>query len=199
MEGTHFLTLRDGRQVAVRPIEPEDQEALLRAFERLSEESRYRRFLSPMPTLAPSMLRYLTEVDHRDHEALVALEAGSGELVGVARYVRGEGPGGEAAVTVADEWQGAGLGTALTSMLAARALEEGVDRFRATLLADNAEMLDLLASVGSVEITGRAGGTLQVEVPLRLEHPGAGKGLYGVLRTVAGRAAELARPPWGAQ
>ena len=59
-------------------------------FERLSEESRYRRFLAPMQELSGSMLRYLTEVDHHDHEALVAVGA-DGTLVGVARSVRSAG------------------------------------------------------------------------------------------------------------
>jgi GNAT superfamily N-acetyltransferase len=192
---SHALTLRDGSAVRVRPIAPGDREALAAAFDRLSGESRYRRFLSPMERLGPSMLRYLTEVDHRDHEALIAFDR-AGDAVGVARYVRTDSGVAEAAVTVADSWQGRGLGTALTGMLAERALEEGVGTFTAVLLADNREIVDLLGSVGSVAVTGREGGTIQVEVPLEPDRPGAGKGLYGVLRTVAGRAAALARPPW---
>jgi len=70
--------LRDGTRVLVRPIESDDKVLVLEGFERLSEKSRYRRFLAPMPELSDSMLRYLTEVDHRDHEALVALEEGTG-------------------------------------------------------------------------------------------------------------------------
>jgi GNAT superfamily N-acetyltransferase len=82
------------------------------------------------------MLAYLTEVDHHDHEALVAFDDCSSEGVGVAWYVRVDGATAEAAVTVADDWQGRGLGTALTSMLAERALEEGIDRFTAVVLAE---------------------------------------------------------------
>jgi GNAT superfamily N-acetyltransferase len=193
----HALTLRDGAEVLVRPIEPGDREALAAGFERLSAESRYRRFLGPVDRLGPSTLRYLTEVDHHDHEALVAFEPG-GDLVGVARYVREADADdkAEAAVTVADEWQGRGLGMALTALLAGRALDEGVGTFSAMLLAENREMIDLLDSVGSVEVIGREGGTIQVEVALEPERPGAGSGLYGVLRTAAGRAAELLHPLW---
>jgi RimJ/RimL family protein N-acetyltransferase len=186
------LTLRDGSEVRVEPIRPEDKDALARGFEQLSEQSRYRRFLAPMDRLSPTMLAYLTEVDHHDHEALIAFDGGSRDVVGVARYVRGEGTSAEAAVTVGDDWQGRGLGTALTSLLAGRALEEGIDRFTALLLAENKEMIALLESVGHVTVTGRDSGTLQVEVPLEAERPGAGKGLYGLLR-VARRVAALAR------
>ena len=72
----NVVTLRDGSHVTVRPIRPQDAAPLRAGFERLSEESRYRRFLSPMQQLSGPMLRYLTEVDHHDHEALVALGAG---------------------------------------------------------------------------------------------------------------------------
>jgi hypothetical protein len=103
------VTLRDGARVTVRPIRPQDAAALRAGFERLSEQSRYRRFLSPMQDLSGSMLRYLTEVDHHDHEALIAVGA-EGTLVGVARSVRSHGDPqvAEAAVTVADDWQGVG-------------------------------------------------------------------------------------------
>jgi GNAT superfamily N-acetyltransferase len=187
------LTLRDGGAVLIEPIRPEHKPALQRGFERLSEQSRYSRFLAPMERLGAAMLDYLTEVDHHDHEALIAFDQRFGDAVGVARYVRTEGSSAEAAVTVLDEWQGRGLGTALTSLLAERALDEGIDRFTAVLLAENKEMIGLLESLGQVEVTGRESGTLEVEVPLEAEQPGAGKGLYGVLRT-ARRVVAAARP-----
>jgi RimJ/RimL family protein N-acetyltransferase len=188
------LTLRDGAAVVIRPIRPEDRQALERAFERLSERSRYTRFLAPMERLSPSMLTYLTEVDHSDHEALIAFDRRSGEAVGVARYVRSEGSTAEAAVTVVDDWQGRGLGTGLTSLLAERALEQKIDRFTAVLLAENREMIALLESLGQVTVTDREGGTLDVEVPLEPERPGAGKGLYGLLRIARRVAAATGLP-----
>ena len=82
-----------------------------------------------MPELSEAMVRYLTDVDHHDHEAVVALDAATDEGVGVARYVRDpERPTrAEAAVTVTDDWQGRGLGTLLLELLAVRAREEGVN------------------------------------------------------------------------
>jgi RimJ/RimL family protein N-acetyltransferase len=186
------LTLRDGATVLIEPIRPENKKDLERGFERLSERSRYSRFLAPIERLSPTMLAYLTEVDHRDHEALIAFDRRSGDPVGVARYIRAEGSSAEAAVTVLDDWQGRGLGTGLTSLLAERALEEGIDRFTAVLLAENREMIALLESVGQVTVTRREAGTLEVEVPLEPERPGAGKGLYGLLRA-ARRVAAAAR------
>ncbi len=79
------VTLRDGARVTLRPITSDDKDRLREAFERLGEESRYRRFFSPMRTLSPATLRYLTEIDHHDHEALVAQEATTGECLGVTR------------------------------------------------------------------------------------------------------------------
>jgi hypothetical protein len=68
----------------IRPICPADKQQLVDAFERLSERSRYRRFLSPRPHLSEAELSYLTEVDHHDHEALIAIDPDSHEGVGVA-------------------------------------------------------------------------------------------------------------------
>ncbi len=145
-----------------------DAELLLRGFERLSEESRYRRFLCSMPELSEAMVRYLTDVDHHDHEAVVALDPATGEGVGVARYVRDrERPErAEAAVTVIDDWQGRGLGTLLLELLAVRARDEGITRFTALMLASNDEMMELLESLGPVRVIDREAGTVEVEAPL---------------------------------
>lgn len=162
------LALRDGTEVLVRAIRPADRERLEAAFERLSEESRYRRFLVPLTRLTDGMLTYLTQVDHHDHEALVALDPATEEGVGVARFVRSaERPDtAEAAVTVADAWQGRGLGTLLVELLAGRARDEGIARFTALMLAENDEMLDLLRSVGPLRVVDRQQGTVEVEVEL---------------------------------
>jgi GNAT superfamily N-acetyltransferase len=123
------IILRDGSRVRVRQGHSSDKELLLRGFERLSPESRYRRFLAPMPELTEEIVRYLTEIDHRDHGAMIALdEAGDG--IGVTRYVRDPhrpevAEVAEVAVTVIDDWQGRGLGTLLLEVISARAREQG--------------------------------------------------------------------------
>lgn len=189
------VELNDGSWAAIRQIRPEDRNALLRGFERLSPESRYRRFLTPMQTLTASQLTYLTEVDHHDHEAVIALDLATPEnLVGVGRYVREDDEHAEAAVTVADDWQGRGLGTALIRILAGRAAEEGIRTFTALLLADNDEMVGLLKGIGEVRVSERAGEAIEVDVPLYSE-VAEDPALRSVLRAVAAQPIELARAP----
>jgi nucleotide-binding universal stress UspA family protein/GNAT superfamily N-acetyltransferase len=163
------LRLRDGALLEVRPIATEDRERLREAFDRLSPESRYRRFFGPMPELSERELDYFTRVDHADHEALVALDGPAGAIVGVARFIRTT-PGGavaEPAITVADDWQRRGVGSALLQALAARAREEGIARFEAPVLATNAEAIRVLEGLG--ETTQQREGRevqLSIELPL---------------------------------
>src|SRR5881275_1948671 len=62
--------LRDGSTILIRPIEPDDKAALEEGLEHMSVDSRYKRFFAPVPRLTQQQLRYFTEVDHHDHEAL---------------------------------------------------------------------------------------------------------------------------------
>ena len=111
--------------IEIRPIEASDRAVLAAGLARMSPESRYRRFLSPTANLTENELRYLTEVDHHDHEALVAVEPGTAEGIGVARYVRLEDRPevAELAVAVVDDKQGQGVGSLLLQRLAAVARE----------------------------------------------------------------------------
>ena len=191
------MELRNGSWAQIRQIRPTDRDALRRGFERLSPESRYRRFLAPVEKLTRSQLTYLTEVDHRDHEAVAAFDmARPGEMVGVGRYVRDSDTTAEAAVTVADDWQGLGLGTALTRILAGRASEEGLSAFTALLLAENDSMMGLFEGIGSVVVDDRGQGSMQVTIPLDSE-VAEEPALRGVLRAVAGEPVQLARSPGG--
>jgi GNAT superfamily N-acetyltransferase len=123
--------LRDGSEVLIRPVQSADAPLLADGFARLSARSRQMRFLTVKKELSAAELRYFTEIDHHDHEALGAVDRADGRGVGVARYVRsGEDPqAAEIAVTVVDEWQGRGLGTELLAQLSERARSEGIHRF----------------------------------------------------------------------
>lgn len=145
-------TLRDGTPVLVRPIQPEDKAQLAAGFQRLSEESRYRRFMAPVQQLDEEQLRTLTEVDYVDRFAWVAVRADRPEEgLGVSRYVRVESEPdvAEVAVTVVDDYQGRGLGTLLLALLAAAARAAGIKRFRAYVLEENAPMIALLEDLGA--------------------------------------------------
>ena len=183
LEQPRTFATRSGAAISIRRIRPEDRDDLRDAFERLSPDSRYRRFLSATPRLTSATLRYLTQVDHHDHEALVAHDPDSGRGIGVARYVRVGADVAEAAVTVADDWHGRGAGTLLLDLLALRAREEGVTRFRALLLTSNDDMRDMLGRLGPVETVARDAGTLEVEV--ELPPAGAGDQLRDLLRFCA--------------
>ncbi len=142
------VTLKDGSRVRIRPIAPEDRTALAEGFERLSPESRYRRFFSPVAKLRERDLDYLTRVDHHRHEALVAVDPVTGNGVGVARFVR-TGPGvAEPAIVVADDWQGRGVASQLLRALARRAREEGIERFDAPVLATNRDAIAVFERLG---------------------------------------------------
>jgi RimJ/RimL family protein N-acetyltransferase len=163
----HRITLREGQQVLVRALRPDDGPGLAEAFEQLSETSRYRRFFAVKPHLSEQSLAYFTDVDHHNHEALVAVAPDSGQLVGVARFIRHprEPDQAEVAVTVIDCWQRRGLGTVLLRELAQRAAEEGIRDFTAEILADNRPMLTLAHRLGHAETT-RDGTTVSARIEL---------------------------------
>ena len=169
----------------MRPIEPADKDLLAGGFANLSDSSRYARFLSPTDRLTNAMLRYFTEVDHSDHEALIAIQPATGEAVGVARYVRSsEDPTrAEAAITVIDDWQGRGVGSLLLDLIAGRARDEGLTHFRAVVLASNAQILELLETLGPLRVIDRRHGAVEFEA--ELPGYGIGPGLRGMLRAAA--------------
>jgi GNAT superfamily N-acetyltransferase len=144
------LVLRDGSTVLLRQIGAADGPLLLDGFGRLSAESRQARFLIRKDELTDAEVRYFTDVDHHDHEAIVALSAADGRGVGVARFVRAvdDDQAAEVAVTVVDDWQRRGLGAVLLRQLLERALQEGIRRFTALIDDSNTAMLGLLRSLG---------------------------------------------------
>jgi RimJ/RimL family protein N-acetyltransferase len=180
--------------VWLRPIAASDRELLVDGFERLSPESRYRRFFSPVAHLSSRQLDYLTDVDHRDHEALVAVA--DGELVGVARYVRTQPGVAEPAIVVTDAWQGRGLAGQMLDALADRARAEGIDRFVAPVLAENRAAISLFERLGAGEPTVRHDGReVELSIPLGAES-GATPSLRRVLHAVAAGSARPALTFW---
>ena len=159
--------LRDGSKVLIRPVRGADAPLLADGFARLSARSRQMRFLTPKTTLSAAELRYFTEVDHHDHEALGALSPADGRGVGIARYIRDhdDPQAAEIAVTIVDDWQGRGLGTTLLAQLSDRARQAGVCRFTAQVATDNEVMAGLLRNMGGC-LVGRGPGTVEYEIAL---------------------------------
>ncbi len=153
--------------VTCRPIRPDDADRLCRLLTRLSPETRYRRFFSPVTSVSPRLLRHLVEVDHHDREALVALVGD--EIIAVARYDRDhDDPAlAEVAVVVEDDWQGHGVGRFLMTRLGIEADRRGITRFGADVLPSNDVPVKLARAVAPmVEVSFRDGET-HLLMPLR--------------------------------
>jgi RimJ/RimL family protein N-acetyltransferase len=134
------VQLPSGREVMIRPIRPDDGAPLQAAYDRLSPQSKYQRFLAPKPYLTEADARYLVQIDGFDHVAIVATTVDDPSfIIGVARFVRlPEDPAAaEFAIVVGDPFQQEGLATELLTRLQQAAAERGIARFRATMLAHN--------------------------------------------------------------
>lgn len=193
-------TLRDGTRVQLRLTVPEDTELLRRGFEKWSPESRYARFLAPKARLTDEELHYLCDVDQEHHVSLGAVGE-SGDGLGIARFIRladVEPATADAAVAVADEVQGQGLGRLLFLRLAAAALERGIERFRCDVLCSNTGMkalLDELAPERSIEV---GMGVMSIDFPVPhvaadAAEPPAGP-MYRFFRATASGAATTRGP-----
>ncbi len=187
--------LRDGTPVLLRPLGVEDRDLVVAAFDRLSPQSRYRRFLSPTPRLTSSLLEFLMKVDDDDHFALVATteEGDAPAVVGVSRFARLDDPeAAEAAVTVIDEYQGRGAGAFLLDAIVLAARQRGVRRFEGLVLADNSASKAILAHAGA-RFENDGSGVLRyvLDLPETAEDL-PGHGIRHILRAFA---AKLHRPP----
>lgn len=188
------VRLRDGREVLLGPLSPDDAPLLAEGFEELSEESRRLRFLGPKSTLTAAELRYLTEIDGHNHVALCAIDPITGRGVAVGRFVRdpGDPERAEVAITVADDWQRQGLGKILLGRLTDRAREEGVRRFTALVSTDNRSMQTLLSRVEPPPELHHIGGGI-ADYEIELAPKGLGRQLEDALRAAA--AGHLQIPP----
>jgi RimJ/RimL family protein N-acetyltransferase len=162
------VVLPGGARAVVRQLAGGEAAVVQEVFDGLSDESRRQRFAGAKPALSRRDLELLTNVDHEDHEAFVAVDAGTGRAVGEARIVRDRDDRsvGEVAFAVTDAWQGRRLGTYLAEILSRRARELGIGRVRANMLSDNPRSHALIRRMGRVIARRYEGGSLELEVAL---------------------------------
>jgi RimJ/RimL family protein N-acetyltransferase len=165
--GSRELAVGRGVPLRVRALEPSDREALAGFFMRLSERSRTQRFLGPKKQLTERELVRLSHVDHRNREALVAIDPAEVSIIAVAHYCVWPGRDGvaEVAGAVVDDWQGRGIGFELLSRIIARAKANRIITLTASAFSDNAPALTLLRRAGFA-VTRRGNGVSELELEL---------------------------------
>ncbi|MFX0593770.1 bifunctional acetate--CoA ligase family protein/GNAT family N-acetyltransferase [Melissospora conviva] len=166
MDAPIDVLLTDGTTVQLRPICPEDADAILAMHSRFSERTRYLRYFSPYPRIPARDLRRFVNVDHRDREAFVVL---SGErIVAVGRYDRlgPDAPDAEVAFVVEDSFQGRGIGPVLLEYLAEAGRQVGLTRFVAEVLPANGAMLRVFADFGYHVERQYADGVVHLTFPI---------------------------------
>jgi RimJ/RimL family protein N-acetyltransferase len=139
-----------GFPLHVRPVAASDRDALALFFARLTDRSRYQRFMGAKPQLSRRDLDFLTDVDHRTHEALIAVDPSDGAIVGEARYASWNDGSGAAdlAFVVDDVWQGQGIASLLGAEAVGRAAAAGFARLTASTFASNAAARTVLRRLG---------------------------------------------------
>jgi GNAT superfamily N-acetyltransferase len=164
--------LRNGGFVHIRAIRPTDRNDFIAAFERTSDQTRYRRFFAPKNGLTEADLNFSVNVDFATHVALAALiEENDGRqlLVGAGRYVVSNEREAELAFTVDDPHQGLGIGTQLMRHLILIAREAGLQTLEAEVLAANTPMLKVFKHCGLPMTTFHEGGATRVRFDLAQE------------------------------
>ncbi|MBK7024835.1 MAG: GNAT family N-acetyltransferase [Sulfuritalea sp.] len=144
---------KDGTQVRIRPIRPEDVRMEQEFVRALSPESRYMRFMNTIREVSPAQLVRLTQIDYDREMAYVAtIDAdGAEKEVGVVRYATSpDGESCEFAIVVADDWQGKGLARRLMGVLIDTARGANLRYMHGDFLAENTRMLAFVASLGFV-------------------------------------------------
>jgi len=147
------VTLRDGTQVTIRPIRPDDAPHLQVTFKRLSSQTVYLRFFETLKQLSDKQAKYFANVDYQERMALVAEieDAGKDSIIAVARYdMLGDSEPGaaESAIVVRDDYQNRGLGTIIMIRLLHYAREHGVASFLATIHMSNTRIMNFVKRSG---------------------------------------------------
>ncbi|RYP87110.1 GNAT family N-acetyltransferase [Nocardioides guangzhouensis] len=158
------VLLLDGRTAHIRPIRPDDDDRLVTFYSRVSDESKYFRFFSPMPVLSDRDVQRFTNVDHHDRVAFVLLLAD--EIIAVGRYDRVDGGEAEVAFLVEDRHHGRGIAQILLEHLAQAGREQGIEKFVAEVLPNNQRMIATFRAAGYHVVGGFEDGVMSLEFPI---------------------------------
>jgi RimJ/RimL family protein N-acetyltransferase len=166
----HKGTLKNGTLVFVRFLKQSDKEYIEKGYKELSFKSQYFRFISPPKSLSDKYLKYLTEVDNKNHVAMIAfaIEKQSKTAIGVARYIRlvDNPSSAEYAITVTDSFQNKGLGTILFNLLIEHAKKNNISNLIGYILSENYPMLKIVKH-HNIDIQREKGSLLRVVLPLK--------------------------------
>jgi RimJ/RimL family protein N-acetyltransferase len=171
LEAARYSTvesLRNGRQVEIRALRPDDRADLIAAVGRASSQSLYRRFFAVKHDFTEGEIAFFLNIDFINHVALVAVveEGGRPMIVGGGRYIVVQPGKAEVAFAVVDQHQGQGIGAALLHHLAALARSARLQELIAEVLPDNIPMLKVFEKGGFGLSMKRESGV--VHVTLRL-------------------------------
>jgi GNAT superfamily N-acetyltransferase len=161
-------TLRDGRRVEIRALQPDDQAAFGDAVSRASGQSLYRRFFVVRIGVSEAEIASFMNVDFVNRVALIAVmkESSPPVILGGARYVVSGPSHAEMAFAVIDAYQRQGIGTILMRHLGAIARQAGINELVATVLPENTPMLRVFERSGFSPTTKRGPGWAQVTLRL---------------------------------
>jgi len=142
--------LKHNKTIQMRPIRPEDGESIKNMVQNMSAESRFFRFMHAINDLSPQMVAQFTKLDYDRQMAFVAVsDGGKGDVVGVSRYTMStDRRSGEFAISVADDWQGLGLASALMKLVIEHASAQGLEILLGDVLMTNGPMRGLMSSLG---------------------------------------------------
>lgn len=156
-----------GDPILLRPLEDADAPLLENAISRFSNQSRYMRFFNGAPSLPPTVMRKLTEVDGSLHLAWVAVDETTGDIIGAVHAMREDAASetAEMAMGLIDEWQGKGIARLLIALLAAEARAKGMTGFNADVLWENRKGRALVAAL-EAESTGSDNGVSHYRIDI---------------------------------
>lgn len=172
-EYRQVVTLRDGRSVLIRPIQPSDAPALAEAIRSADADTIRLRYLGGRPQVTPGLLNFLTNVDYTSRFALVAVEPASQRGIAIARYEpSGQDGTADVAIAVSSGWRDAGLATELLRLLAQAASERGIRTFTGSYLAENRPVTALINTPDTFTDQVTTHGIVEFSVTLPPADPG---------------------------